>query len=65
MSNNDNDKLQEKINHFTYMDDIMVFANKEKEVETLIYSERIYNQEIGIKFRIKKMCHADNEKGDN
>ena len=31
MSNNDNDKLQEKINYFTYMDDIMVFANKEKK----------------------------------
>ena len=32
-------RLQEKINHLMYMDDIELFAKNEKELETLIHSE--------------------------
>ena len=33
-------RLQEKINHLMYMDDIKLFAKNEREVETLIHAVR-------------------------
>ena len=47
-------RLQEKINHLIYMDDIKLFAKNEKELETLIHAVRIYSQEIGMEFGIEK-----------
>ena len=38
-----------------YMDDIKLFANNEKELETLIHVLRIYTQGIGMEFGIKKV----------
>ena len=55
-------KLQEKINHLMYMDDIKLFAKNEKESETLKHAVRIYNQNIGMEFGIEKCNHANNEK---
>ena len=38
-----------------YIDDIKLFATKEKELETLIQTvRRIYSQEIGMEFGIEK-----------
>ena len=47
-------RSQEKINHLMYIDDIKLFAKKEKEMETLIHAVRIYSQDIGIEFGIEK-----------
>ena len=47
-------KLQEKINHLMYMDDIKLFAKNEKELVTLIHAIRIYCQDIGMEFAIEK-----------
>ena len=47
-------KLQEKINHLMYMDDIKPLAKNENELETLIHAVRIYCQDIGMKFGIGK-----------
>ena len=47
-------RSQEKINHLMYMDDIKLFAKNEKELETLINTVRIYSQDIGMEFGIKK-----------
>ena len=47
-------KLQEKFNHFMYMDDIKLFAKNEKELETLIQAVTIYSQTIGMEFDIEK-----------
>ena len=35
------------------MDDIKLFANKEKEMEALIQDVRIYSQDIGMEFGIE------------
>ena len=35
------------------MDDIKLFAQKGKELETLIYAVKIYSQNIGIEFGIE------------
>ena len=37
-----------------YMDYIKVFVKNEKELETLIKTIRIYNQDIGMKLDIEK-----------
>ena len=37
-----------------YIDDIKLFAKNEKELETLIQTIRIYNQDIGMEFGIEK-----------
>ena len=47
-------RSHEKINHLMYMDDIKLFAKKEKELETLIYVVRIYTQDIGMEFGVEK-----------
>ena len=47
-------RLQEKINHLMYIDDIKLFAKNEKELETLIHTVRIYSQDIGMEFGIGK-----------
>ena len=47
-------RLQEKINHLIYMDDIKLFAKNEKELETLIHTVRIYSQDIGMEFGMEK-----------
>ena len=41
-------RSQEKINHLMYMDDIKLFAKKEKELETLIQTVKIYRHRDGI-----------------
>ena len=35
-------KLQEKINHLIYIDDIKIFAKNKKHQETLIHTIRLY-----------------------
>ena len=37
-----------------YMDDIKLFAKNEKELESLIHTVRIYSQDRGMDFGIKK-----------
>ena len=37
-----------------YIDDIKVFSNNEKELETLIQTIKIYSQDIGIEFGFVK-----------
>ena len=47
-------RSQEKVNHLMYMDEIKLFAKKEKELETLIHTVRIYSRDIGMEFGIEK-----------
>ena len=37
-----------------YMHNIKLFTKKEKELETLIHTVRIYSQDIGMEFGIEK-----------
>ena len=38
------------------MDDIKLFAKKEKEQKTLIHTVRIYSQDIGMEFDLEKFA---------
>ena len=42
------------VNQLTYIDDHEAFAKKEKELEILIQSMRIYSQDIRMEFGIEK-----------
>ena len=39
-------KIQEKVNHLMYMDDVKNFTKTKKELKTLIIAVRIYSQYI-------------------
>ena len=54
-------QLQENINHLMYMDDIKLFTKTEKELETLIHTVWVYNQDRD-RIRHRKMHHANKEK---
>ena len=41
-------KSQEKVDYLMHMDDIQLFAKKEKELENLMQTIRIYSQKIGM-----------------
>ena len=45
-----------------YMDDIKLFTENERKLETLIHVVRINSQGIGMEFGIEKNCYTCNEK---
>ena len=47
-----------------YMDDIKIFDKNEKELETLIKTLRIYNQDIAMAFGIEKCAMLIMKKGE-
>ena len=47
-------KSEEKINTFMYMNDIKLFAENQKELESLKQAKRKYSQDIGMNFGIEK-----------
>ena len=47
-------KLQEKISHLMYTDDINLFAKNEKDLKTLVQTARIHSKDIGMAFGIEK-----------
>ena len=46
-----------------YMDDIRLFAKNEKELETLLQTMRIYNQDIGMEISIEKSAMLEKKSG--
>ena len=47
-------KSEEKFNPLMYIDDIKLFAENKKELETQTQAERKYSQDIGMDFGIEK-----------
>ncbi|XP_067945181.1 uncharacterized protein [Watersipora subatra] len=43
-----------KINHLFYMDDIKLYANKEKDIDSLIHLSQVHSKNIGMTFSIEK-----------
>ena len=46
-----------------YMDDINLFANTEKALETLIQAMMIYSEDIGMEFGIEKYAKLKMKSG--
>ena len=47
-------KNGEKLNHRLFMDDLKIFAKSEREVNGLISTEQILNNDIGMEFGTKR-----------
>ena len=45
---------KEKINHLLYMNDFKLYAKTEKKLDSLVQTVRVFSEDIGIKFSIKK-----------
>ena len=43
-------KSSPKINHLSYMDNLKLFGNIEKELDSLIYTVDIYSKDISMEF---------------
>ena len=43
-----------KIDHFLFMDDLKFFTKNEKELESLVETVRIFDDDIGMKFSLDK-----------
>ena len=49
-----------------YIEKIKLFAQNEKELETLIKTKRIYSQDIGMEFSIENVpCYNEKWKREN
>ena len=49
-----------RINHLLFMDNLKLFANNEKEIDSLVQTVRIFSDDIGMKFGL---CCDDHEEG--
>ena len=47
---------REKVNHLLFMDDLKLYGQNEKQIDTLINTVRIFSQDIGMEFRISKFA---------
>ena len=52
-----------KINHLFYMDDIKLYANKERDIDSLIHLTQVYSKDIGMTFGIEKCGRLILKKG--
>ncbi|XP_067940317.1 uncharacterized protein [Watersipora subatra] len=43
-----------KINHLFYMGNIKLYANKERDIDSLIHLTQVYSKDIGMTFGIEK-----------
>ena len=55
---------KEKINHLLFMDDLKLYSRNEKGVDSLVQAVRVFSEDIGMEFGIKKCAMLVMEKGD-
>ena len=58
-------KFQEKINHFKYMDNIKIFFENVKELDSLVQTIRNFGQDRGMRFENEKCDMILMEKRNN
>ena len=52
-----------RINHLLFMDDVKLFAKNEKEIDSLLQTVRIFNDDIGMKFGLEKCAAITMKRG--
>ena len=45
----------EKINHLLYMDDLKLYAKNEKELDSLVQTDRVFSNDIGMDLGLKSV----------
>ena len=56
-------KSGHKIHHLLYMDDLKLYSKKEREIDSLINTARIFSDDIGMKFGLEKCARLIVERG--
>ena len=56
-------KSGQKIHHLLYIDDLKLYARKEREIDSLISTVRIFSDDIGMKFGLGKCARLIVERG--
>ena len=54
---------KEKINHLLFMDDLKLYSQSEKGLDSLIQTVRVFSKDIGKEFGIEKCAMLAMEKG--
>ena len=52
-----------KLNHLLFMDDLKLYANSERELDSLIYTVRIFSDDVGMVFGLEKCAVLVLKKG--
>ena len=56
-------KSGQRIHHLLYMDDLKLYGKKEREIDSLINTVRIFSDDIGMKFGLEKCARLVVERG--
>ena len=54
---------KKKINHLLFMDDLKLYSQIEKGLESLVQTVRVFSEDIGMEFDIEKCAMLVMEKG--
>ena len=54
---------KEKINHLLFMDDLKLYSRSEKGLDSLVQTVRVFSEDIGMQFGMKKCAILVMEKG--
>ena len=54
---------KEKINHLLFMDDLKLYSQSEKGLDSLVHTARVFSEDVGMEFRIEKCTMLVIEKG--
>ena len=54
---------KEKINHLLFMDDLKLYSQSEKGLNSLVQTVRVFSEYIGMEFGIEKCAMSVMEKG--
>ena len=54
---------KEKINHLLFIDDLKLYSKSEKGLDSLVQTVRVFSEDIGMEFGIKKCAMLVMEKG--
>ena len=56
-------KSGQTIHHLLYMDDLKLYSKKEREIDSMINTVRIFSEDIGMKFGLEKCARLIVERG--
>ena len=56
-------ECKEKINHLLFMDDLKLYSRREKKLNSLVQTFRVFGEDIGMEFDIEKCAMLVMEKG--
>ena len=60
---NEFSESKEKINHLLFMDDLKLYSQSEKGLDSLVQTVRVFSEDIGMEFGIEKCAMLVMEEG--